>query len=101
MTPFGSRTWNARSPPSSSVSGIVMTLSACNRASSASPSSTSLYTYVPGKAELIDLMVDTARAATDASAHDPDHAYAFGLARLLDGLAAPIDALPDPAAVSG
>jgi hypothetical protein len=42
ITPFGSRTWKARSPHSSAVSGIVIvTPSACSRASSPSRSSTS------------------------------------------------------------
>jgi AcrR family transcriptional regulator len=36
--------------------------------------------------------VGTAAGAAHGSAHDPDHAYRFGLARVLDGLAALIDA---------
>lgn len=35
--------------------------------------------------------VGAAAGAAHGSAHDPDHAYAFGLARLLDGLAALVD----------
>ena len=42
MTPLGSRTWKARSPHSSALSGLVIaTPSACSRASSPSRSSTS------------------------------------------------------------
>ena len=37
--------------------------------------------------------VGTAAGIAHGSAHDPDHAYDFGLDRLLDGLAALIDAL--------
>jgi hypothetical protein len=36
--------------------------------------------------------VGAAAGAAHGSAHDPDHAYRFGLARVLDGLAALIDA---------
>jgi hypothetical protein len=39
----------------------------------------SLYTYVPGKAELLDLMLDTVYGQMP-------RAYEFGLARVLDGL---------------
>ena len=35
--------------------------------------------------------VGSAAGAAQGSAHDPDHAYRFGLQRLLDGLAALID----------
>ncbi len=35
--------------------------------------------------------VGTAAGTEHGSAHDPDHAYHFGLVRLLDGLAALID----------
>ena len=35
--------------------------------------------------------VGSAAGAAHGSAHDPDHAYHFGLERLLDGLAALID----------
>jgi hypothetical protein len=36
--------------------------------------------------------VGSAAGAAHGSAHDPDHAYRFGLDRVLDGLAAIIDA---------
>lgn len=36
--------------------------------------------------------VGTAAGAAQASAHEPDHAYVFGLARVLDGLAVLVDA---------
>ncbi len=35
--------------------------------------------------------VGSAAGAAEGSAHDPEHAYHFGLQRLLDGLAALID----------
>jgi AcrR family transcriptional regulator len=54
-----------------------------------------LYTYVPGKAELLDLMMDAAYAQmlrADTSAQPwRQHAYDFGLQRVLDGLAVLID----------
>ena len=38
--------------------------------------------------------VGSAAGAAHGSAHDPEHAYHFGLQRLLDGLAALIDGRP-------
>jgi AcrR family transcriptional regulator len=56
-----------------------------------------LYTYVPGKAELLDVMLDSPLLARvlDPSAYPTatrvgtaaDHAWDFGLTTLLDGLA--------------
>ena len=62
MTPLGSRTWQARSPQSSDRIGMVM----------ATPS-------------------DSSRAAAGTAhgaAYEPEHAYAFGLQLILDGLSA-------------
>jgi hypothetical protein len=42
--------------------------------------------------------VGAAAGAAQGSAHDPEHAYRFGLARVLDGLAALIDRRPLSAA---
>jgi hypothetical protein len=46
---------------------------------------------VDGNAYPIATRVGTAAGAANGSAYSPDHAYDFGLQRLLDGLAALID----------
>ena len=38
-----------------------------------------------------EVVLGTAAGAAHGSAHDPDHAYHFGLDRLIDGLAVLID----------
>lgn len=49
----------------------------------------SLYTYVPGRAELVDVMLDAVHLETHGQAiSDPDHAFEFGLQRVLTGIEA-------------
>jgi hypothetical protein len=100
MIPLGSVAWKARWPQGSSRSGMVMaTPSAFRRASSASRLST-LKAFeglglddIEMDAALTFLLgfVHAAAGAAHGAAYSPDHAYQFGLQRVLDGLGALID----------
>jgi AcrR family transcriptional regulator len=60
MIPFGSRTWKARTDLADRDGLEAVTMRRV--AASLGVGAMTLYTYVPGKAELLDLMLDSAYA---------------------------------------